>query len=64
MSFKESMDKIDFKISREFNALTRIPEEMNVGELNQAVRDLREMLYQEKLKFQKHFNDNDYWEDE
>jgi hypothetical protein len=37
---------------REFKALTEIPEKMGVGDLNQAVKDLREMLHQEKIKNQ------------
>lgn len=34
------------------NALTTIPEELTVGELNQAVRDLRELLYEKQLQIQ------------
>lgn len=46
------MEKDKKDPNREYNALTRIPEEMPVGELNQAVKDLREMLYQSQLKIQ------------
>lgn len=37
---------------RTFNALTEIPESLSVGELNQAVRDLRELLHEQTLKAQ------------
>jgi hypothetical protein len=37
---------------RERNALGIEPESLNVGQLNQAVRDLRELLYQKQLKVQ------------
>lgn len=55
--------KNDFAVAREYNATTRIPEEMSVGELNQAVRDLREMLYQSQLRFQNHSGPA-CWDDE
>ena len=38
--------------NQKYNAEFRIPEEMTVGELNQAVRDLRELLYQTQLQLQ------------
>lgn len=37
---------------RTYNALTEIPESLTVGELNQAVRDLRELLHEQTLKAQ------------
>ena len=39
-------------MNREFKALTEQPEKLCVGDLIQAVKDLREFLYQEKLKKQ------------
>ena len=61
MSFKEGTESIDRKRAREYNALTRIPEEMSVSNLIIAIRDLREMLYQSRLKSQNHecWNDDD-----
>jgi hypothetical protein len=41
----------EFKPS-EYEILTKEPESMNVGKLNNIVRELRELLYQERCKKQ------------
>lgn len=38
--------------TRTHNARIQMPENLSVEELNQAVRDLREMLYQNRLRAQ------------